>query len=145
MFLHQGELVTRDPAERGVDGGPGERHDRDVPVVHQRASFVGGDDLDHVLLGVWLRREGARHGDQSLVVVIDRSARSVGLGSALTRNQPVGEDGIRVQLRDAPFDSMTRWLTQLQTANGLALDSASIERTDAPGAVNASLILRDPG
>jgi general secretion pathway protein M len=113
---------------------------------------------DKRALIVWMQQASARikragpaaanggdDGEQSLVVVIDRSARSVGLGSALQRNQPVGEDGIRVQLRDAPFDSMTRWLTQLKTANGLALDSASIERTDAPGAVNASLILRDPG
>ena len=35
-------------------------------------------------------------GEGSLVVLVDRSARSAGLGSALTRNQPVGEDGIRI-------------------------------------------------
>lgn len=84
-------------------------------------------------------------GEGSLVVLIDRTARSAGLGSALTRNQPVGEDGIRVQLRDASFDAMTRWLMQLRTGSGLALDSASIERGEAAGTVNASLVLRQPG
>jgi general secretion pathway protein M len=84
-------------------------------------------------------------GDGSLVVLVDRSARSAGLGGALTRNQPVGEDSIRVQLREAPFDSMTRWLVRLRTANGLTLDSASIERGGVAGTVNASLVLRQPG
>jgi general secretion pathway protein M len=84
-------------------------------------------------------------GDGSLVVLVDRSARSAGLGSALTRNQPVGEDSIRVQLREASFDSMTRWLVRLKTANGLTLDSASIERGATAGTVNASLVLRQPG
>jgi general secretion pathway protein M len=84
-------------------------------------------------------------GDGSLVVLVDRSARSAGLGGALTRNQPVGEDGIRIQLRDASFDAMARWLTQLKTNNGLALESASIERGTAAGTVNASLVLRVPG
>jgi general secretion pathway protein M len=81
----------------------------------------------------------------SLVVLVDRSARSAGLGGALTRNQPVGEDGIRVQLKDASFDSMARWLVQLRGTNGLILDSASIERGAATGTVNASLVLRQPG
>ena len=84
-------------------------------------------------------------GEGSLVVLVDRSARSAGLGNALTRNQPVGEDGIRIQLRDASFGAMAQWLTQLKTSNGLALESASIERGAAAGTVNASLVLRVPG
>jgi type II secretory pathway component PulM len=40
---------------------------------------------------------------------------------------------------------MARWLTQLKTNNGLALESASIERGTAAGTVNASLVLRVPG
>jgi general secretion pathway protein M len=107
---------------------------------------------------VWMEQAAARikragpsaggtdaEGDGSLVVLVDRSARSAGLGNALTRNQPVGEDGIRVQLREAPFAAMARWLTQLKTTNGLALDSASIERGSTAGTVNASLVLRQPG
>jgi len=88
---------------------------------------------------------GAGDPDQSLVVVIDRSARQVGLGQSLTRNQPVGDDSIRVRLESAPFDALARWLGQLQGSYGLALDSASIERGNADGTVTASLILRQPG
>jgi general secretion pathway protein M len=83
--------------------------------------------------------------DQSLVVVIDRTARQAGLGKALTRNQPVGEDAIRVRLETASFDAVTGWLQQLHTSYGLAMDSASFERGPAAGTVTASLILRLPG
>lgn len=79
---------------------------------------------------------------QSLVVVVDRSAREAGLGAALTRNQPVGEDGIRVRLEGAAFDATTRWLAMLNTSAGLAIESASFDRTPDEGRVNASLVLR---
>lgn len=79
---------------------------------------------------------------QSLVVVVDRSAREAGLGAALTRNQPVGEDGIRVRLDGASFDDLTRWLANLSASSGLAIESASFDRTPEDGRVNASLVLR---
>jgi general secretion pathway protein M len=79
---------------------------------------------------------------QSLVVVVDRSARQAGLGAALTRNQPVGDDGIRVRLDDASFESVARWLATLNASAGLAIESASFDRTPAEGRVNASIVLR---
>jgi general secretion pathway protein M len=79
---------------------------------------------------------------QSLVVIVDRSARDAGLGGALTRNQPVGEDGIRVRLENAPFDSVARWLAALDASAGLAIESASFDRSPDEGRVNASLVLR---
>jgi general secretion pathway protein M len=79
---------------------------------------------------------------QSLVVIVDRSAREAGLGAALTRNQPVGDDGIRVRLENASFDAVTLWLVALNTRSGLAIESASFDRTPDEGRVNASLVLR---
>jgi general secretion pathway protein M len=79
---------------------------------------------------------------QSLVVVVDRSAREAGLGAALTRNQPVGDDGIRVRLENASFDALARWLAALDARSGLAIESASFDRTNQDGRVNASLVLR---
>jgi general secretion pathway protein M len=79
---------------------------------------------------------------QSLVVIVDRSAREAGLGAALTRNQPVGDDGIRVSLENAPFDSVARWLAAVNARSGLAIESASFDRTPVEGRVNASLVLR---
>ena len=83
--------------------------------------------------------------DQSLDVVIYRTARQSGIGESLTRNQPVGEDGIRVRLEGAPFDVVTQWLGQLQAGHGLALESARFERGTANGTVTVSLTLRQPG
>lgn len=79
---------------------------------------------------------------QSLVVIVDRSARAAGLGASLTRNQPVGADGIRVRLEGAAFDATTHWLAGLSTSAGLAIESASFDRTPDEGRVNASLVLR---
>lgn len=79
---------------------------------------------------------------QSLVVVVDRSARSAGLGAALTRNQPVGDDGIRVRLENASFDALAGWLGALSSGSGLTIESASFERAPDEGRVNASLTLR---
>lgn len=79
---------------------------------------------------------------QSLVVIVDRSARQAGLGAALTTNQPIGDDGIRVRLENASFDALARWLGALSTGSGLAIESASFDRTQDPGRVNASVTLR---
>ncbi len=79
---------------------------------------------------------------QSLVVVIDRSARQAGLGAALTNNQPIGEDGIRVRLESASFEAVARWLAAIDQGSGLAIESASFDRAPEAGRVNASLTLR---
>jgi len=79
---------------------------------------------------------------QSLVVIVDRSARQAGLGAALTNNQPIGDDGIRVRLENASFEAVARWLGAVDASSGLAIESASFDRAPDPGRVNASLTLR---
>ena len=82
---------------------------------------------------------------ESLVVLIDRSARECGLGAALTGQTPSGENGIRVRLEGAEFDKMVVCLGSLQQAHSVAIESATIDRTAKPGFVNASLVLTRPG
>jgi general secretion pathway protein M len=89
-----------------------------------------------------LAAQGPDMSGQSLVVVVDRSARSAGLGGALTRNQPVGEDGIRVRLENAAFDALATWLGTLNSSAGLTIETASFERAPDEGRVNATLTLR---
>jgi general secretion pathway protein M len=81
----------------------------------------------------------------SLVVVIDQTARAVGLGSALSGSQPSGSGGIRVRLDGAPFDTLVGWLAQLQQQHGIHVESATVDRTATSGMVNASLILKKAG
>ena len=82
---------------------------------------------------------------ESLVVLIDRSARECGLGSSLTGQTPSGENGIRVRLEDAEFDKLVVCLGGLQQTHAVTIESANIDRTAKPGFVNASLVLTRPG
>jgi general secretion pathway protein M len=78
---------------------------------------------------------------ESLVVVIDRSARQTGLEHALTGSQPSGDGGLNVHLEQTPFDGLVAWLAQLRERYGVRVDSAVIEAAGAAGTVNASLVL----
>jgi general secretion pathway protein M len=78
---------------------------------------------------------------ESLVVVIDRSARQAGIANSLAGQSPNGDHGIRVRLENAPFDNLVIWLSNLQQQYGIAIESASIDRTGKPGVVSASIVL----
>jgi general secretion pathway protein M len=77
------------------------------------------------------------------VVLVDRAAREAGLASALRGTQP-NATGVRVQLEAAPFDSMVSWLETLDRRFGLAIESITVDRTSAPGMVNASITFSQP-
>lgn len=78
---------------------------------------------------------------ESLVVLIDRSARECGLGTSLTGQTPNGDTGIRVRLEAAAFDVLVSCLGKLQQAHAVSIESATFDRTAKPGLVNASLVL----
>lgn len=78
---------------------------------------------------------------QSLLVVVDRSAREVGLASALAGSEPAGPGGLSVRLQKAPFDTLVPWLARLAQQNGIRVETASIESAGSPGLVNAALVL----
>jgi general secretion pathway protein M len=82
---------------------------------------------------------------ESLLVLIDQSARQSGLGSSLSGSQPSGTGGIRVRLDGAPFDTVVAWIALLQQQHSVMVESATIDRGSVPGAVNASLIFRKVG
>jgi general secretion pathway protein M len=79
---------------------------------------------------------------ESLIVIVDRSARESGLGSALAGSQPSGAGGIQVQMQKASFDAMLGWLSRLSQQNGIGVDGATIDSAGAPGIVNAAIVLR---
>ena len=78
---------------------------------------------------------------ESLVVLVDRTARECGLGSALTGQTPNGATGIRVRLERAEFDKLVLCLANLQQVHAVSIESATIDRTSESGFVNASLVL----
>ncbi len=81
---------------------------------------------------------------ESLIVIVDQSARESGLGSSLAGSQPSGQGSLSVELQKAPFDSLVGWLARLSQQNGVQIESATIDTTGQPGTVNASLVLKSP-
>jgi type II secretory pathway component PulM len=78
---------------------------------------------------------------ESLIVVIDRTAHESGLGAALSSSQPNGDGALRVRLDKAPFDLVVAWLARLAEQNAIHVESATIDAGGA-GLVNAGLVLR---
>ena len=82
---------------------------------------------------------------QSLVVLVDRTARASGLGGNLKRNQPDGDGALRLRLEDASFDSLMGWLADLEAEHGIRVNTASFDQAGAEGRVNCSLRLTRGG
>ena len=79
---------------------------------------------------------------ESLIVIVDRSARESGLGNSLAGTDPSGAGGIQVRLEKAPFDAVIGWLSRLSQQNGIGVDGATIDGVGAPGLVNAAIVLK---
>lgn len=85
--------------------------------------------------------KAANHDNSPLVVVIDRSSNSAQLAAFLKRNQPDGDDSIRVTFEAAPFVRLIDFLADLQGSHGLVLNNATLNKAETQGTVNASLTL----
>jgi general secretion pathway protein M len=81
---------------------------------------------------------------ESLIVIVDQSAREAGLGSSLAGSQPSGAGNLNVQLQKAPFDALVGWIARLSEQNGVQIESATIDSAGEPGLVDASLVLKSP-
>lgn len=81
---------------------------------------------------------------ESLVVIVDRTAREAGLGAALRDQSPSGNAGLRLRMEAASFDALVTWLASLQQQHGVGIESATIDAA-GPGLVNATLSLTHAG
>lgn len=77
---------------------------------------------------------------QSLLSLVDRTAKSGQLGPALKRVQPDGEDKVGVWLESASFDDVVRWLTSLETQYGVRVESSVFQALEATGRVDVRLV-----
>lgn len=86
------------------------------------------------------RRVPARFASgQSLLGVIDRSAKAKKLGDALKRVQPDGTSKARVWLEDADFDVVIGWLEELETRQGVSIEIITFEKQEEAGLVDARI------
>jgi general secretion pathway protein M len=123
-----------------------ERTRLEQSVAEQRALLAWiGDASQEVerLRGGRIAKEG-RTGE-SLMALVDRTAKSGGLGTHLKRLQPDGSDKVRLWLEASPFDSLVRWLKQLEEKYGVYSEGVVIDSTDNQGLVNARLVLESRG
>jgi len=92
----------------------------------------------------FLAAQGPAHqgNGESLIVIVDRSARESDLGKSLAGTDPSGPGGIQVRLEKAPFDSIVAWLARLSQQNGIGVEGATIDGAGTPGLVNAAIVLK---
>ena len=79
---------------------------------------------------------------ESLVVLIDTSARESGIGKSLSSSQATADKGLRIRLENVPFDALVAWLARLTQSHGVRVETAEIEAAGEPGLVNAGLFLK---
>lgn len=79
--------------------------------------------------------------NRSLLTLVDQTARAAGLGTALKRVAPQGDDKLSAQLDGAEFDKLIPWLSALERDQAIAIISLNVDRTDAPALVNARIVL----
>lgn len=78
---------------------------------------------------------------ESLLLIVDRSARESGLAHSLAGSEPGSTGSLSIRLEKAPFDTLVAWLARLAQQNGVSVESATVEKSGAPGLVNAAIVL----
>jgi type II secretory pathway component PulM len=121
-------------------------NERERNLVYVAGALVG-IALVYLVLVLPFQMSGkkmtARVGD-SLVVLVDRTAREAGLGTSLRDQSPDGNNGLRLRIEGASFDALVTWLANLQQQYGVSIESATVGAA-APGLVNATLSLKQAG
>ena len=118
--------------------------DSTVSKARTRISRKQADLVWMKSVAPFLAASGPAHNNngESLIVIIDRSARESGLGSSLAGTDPSGPGGIQVRLEKASFDAIIGWLSRLSQQNGIGVDGVTIDGAGTPGLVNAALVLK---
>ena len=79
---------------------------------------------------------------RSLLALVDQTAKQSQLAQAVKRIQPDGQDVVRVNLEQASFDDVVKWLGNLQRVYGVSVVDAAIDRQTDAGRINARLTLK---
>lgn len=74
--------------------------------------------------------------DRSLLTLVDQTARTAGLGAALKRVAPQGENRLGVEFDAVEFDRLVPWLGALERDHRIAIVNLNVDRI-AAGRVNA--------
>lgn len=79
---------------------------------------------------------------QSIMALMDQTARQTRLNNALKRVEPDGDDKVRVRLEQAVFDDLVGWIELLNDRYDVVIDNITVDRHETSGVVNARLTFR---
>src|SRR5256885_13521211 len=115
--------------------------DRSVAHAHERLARKRADLpwMQGVALELAASAPPPAATGESLLVIIDRSARESGLAGALEGSEPGGPGSLSVRLAQAPFDAPVGWLPPPPPPKGISVESATILKTDTPRLANARI------
>lgn len=77
----------------------------------------------------------------SVFSAVSTAAQVASIKNAVQRLEQADNGGVRLTLSSVSFDALVPWLENLANQEGIAVESANIQRAQAPGAVNATLTL----
>lgn len=118
---------------------------REERVTRKKADLAWLQSVQGELVALnSLHPQGAVNGE-SLMLMIDRTARAAGLGSSLSSQTPNGANGMNIRLDAASFDAIVSWLGTLQQQYSVSVETVTIDHTAKPGLVNVSLVLMRGG
>lgn len=93
-----------------------------------------------------LRSSGTRAGklksSQSLLGVINQSAKAGKLGDSLKKVEGDQKKSVRVWFEQVAFDDLILWLGNLEKNNSIQIVSIVIDNQNVPGRVNAKVVLQ---
>jgi len=112
-------------------------------IATKRADLAWMQAVAPTLMTAGPAPAAANNPHESLVVLVDRTARESGLSQSLTGSQPSGDGGLRVQVEKAPINSWVAWIARLAEQSGVRVESAQVDAAGEPGLVNAGVVLRD--
>lgn len=82
-----------------------------------------------------------RDGKQSLLSLIDSSAKRLQLAQHLSRVEPDGENSVKVWIDAVEFSQLIRWYGELYSRHGISVDNLILDNGE-PGLVKARATFR---
>ncbi|MCG7897349.1 MAG: type II secretion system protein M [Candidatus Thiodiazotropha lotti] len=83
--------------------------------------------------------------NEALLTLVDRTAKRIQLRQQIKRIKPQGDDSVQLWVEEASFDTLIRWLGEMTQEYALNIESLNIDRQDAPGLINARVVLQRGG
>lgn len=130
-------LAVWQPLDRAV-ADMRERVEREQSL----AAWVAGVSAEAAALQGTRRQTTIQGRDESLLSLVDQTARRAGLGEAVRRIQPESDDQAAVTLESAGFNTLITWLRNLERQYGIRPTALTVNRGEEPGTVSARMTLK---